>query len=417
MDKITFLGKKPILWILLLALFLRVLGAFYLGNTVSGLSGAQDEISYSMLGQRFAEGHGLTFPQNWYPWIKADAPQSYYSAAMSLFLAGVYMVFGYTPLLARLITAFFSTLIVGLIYLLGRRFFNEKVALFSAIIAAGYAYLIFYGVTLVTETPFIFCLLASLYLAYEIIETPNWWKWGALGIVLAIAVLFRMAVIFFVPVLLGWIFLRQPQKRAFVFVPIVLIILAVLPFTLHNYRTWGKLLVLEAQFGHVFWNGNHPDHHGNFHPYKVFPIPDDVLASDNDVEITNQLLRMGIQNVVNDPGNFAMLTLTRLREFFKFWPTTDSNILANLLRVFSFGIMWPFSLWGIWLSRKQWRELIPIYLFMLIHTGVYAITWTMIRYRIPLDALLIPFAGLAVVDLTGRFQARRRTSTVSSKPL
>ena len=106
-----------------------------------------------------------------------------------------------------------------------------------------------------------------------------------------------------------------------------------------------------------------------------------------------------MQNILNDPGLFVMLTLTRLREFFLFWPTAESDTLANLLRVLSFGIMWPFAAAGLWLSRRQWRDLLPIYIFMVMHTGIYAVTWTMIRYRIPLDAFLIPFAAVAAVYL------------------
>jgi hypothetical protein len=184
-----------------------------------------------------------------------------------------------------------------------------------------------------------------------------------------------------------------------VLIPIAVIVLAIIPFTIQNYQMFGRFMLLEANFGHVFWNGNHPDSLGNFHPFRVFPIPPEVLALDNDVDITNELLRRGIQNILNDPGLFVMLTLTRLREFFLFWPTAESDTLANLLRVFSFGLMWPFAVAGLWLSRRQWRDLLPIYIFMLMHTGVYAVTWTMVRYRIPLDAFLIPFAAVAGVQL------------------
>ncbi|MBK8045652.1 MAG: glycosyltransferase family 39 protein [Anaerolineales bacterium] len=147
--------------------------AIYLGNTVSGLSGAQDEISYSMLGQRFASGHGMTFPSEWYPWIKPDAPQSYYSFTMSFFLAAIYKLFGYLPLAARLITGLLSAVIVWLIYRIAQMLFNDAVALISAVIAAVYAYLIFYGVTLVTETPFILALLTSIYISLKIVQRPN----------------------------------------------------------------------------------------------------------------------------------------------------------------------------------------------------------------------------------------------------
>jgi 4-amino-4-deoxy-L-arabinose transferase-like glycosyltransferase len=395
---------KPLFWVMLLALVLRVGMALYLGNVVSGLSGAQDEVSYSMLGQRLVEGHGLTFPTGWYPWYYPDAQQSYYSVSMSLFLAAIYFVFGYQPLVARLIMALISMVVVWEVVLLARCMFGEKVAIVSGLIAAGYAYLIFYGATLLTETPFIALLLATLLMVYRVKEHPTARGWMLLGAFAALMVLFRMASLFLVPFLLLWIVIKQPRQVWRALIPIAIIGLAISPFTIRNYILWNRFLLLEAQFGHVFWNGNHPDAHGNFHPWIIFKIPRGVLASRNDVDMTSQLLKMGIENVLTDPGNFAMLTLTRLREFFKFWPSSDSNLMNNILRVVSFGIMWPFSLAGLVLSRKEWRTLLPLYLFMIIHTGIYAITWTMIRYRIPLDAVLIPFASLAGVAIWARLK-------------
>jgi 4-amino-4-deoxy-L-arabinose transferase-like glycosyltransferase len=400
--------QQPLLWILLVALVLRLAAALILGNTVRGLSGAQDEITYSMLGHRFVQGFGLTFPENWYPWIKANAEQAYFSDAISYYLAAIYALFGYQPLAARLITGLLSTVCIGLLYLLGARLFGKTVGLVAAGIAAVYAYLIYYGVTLVTEPLFILALLVTMLLTYSILDRPSLWKWLALGVTLALAVLLRMAVVFFVLALLGWLFWRVKQGRWQILIPLVVITLAIIPFTIQNYQMFGRFLLLEANFGHVFWNGNHPDSLGNFHPYRVFPIPPDVLALDNDVDITNELLRRGIQNIVNDPALFVMLTLTRLREFFLFWPTAESDTLANLLRVFSFGLMWPFALAGLWLSRRQWRDLLPIYIFMLMHTGVYAITWTMVRYRVPLDTFLIPFAAVAAVQLFTWIRATHR---------
>lgn len=381
------------------ALVIRVSAALYLGNEVKGPSGAQDEVSYSMLGQRLAGGYGLTFPSGWYPWIQADAPQSYYSATMSGYLAAIYLLFGYHPLIARLITGLLSTAVVGLVWLLSRKLFDDMVAFWAGLIAAGYAYLVFYGVTLVTETPFMLALLGSIYLACRVVERPSGWHWLALGATLAVTVLLRMAVLFFVPVLLVWIVSRLHRQRLLVLVPAVVIICSLLPFTVRNYLLWNRFLVLESQFGHVFWNGNHPNHQGDFHPFRVFPIPAEVLASHNDAEITNRLLRTGIENILRDPGHFLLLTVTRLRELFKFWPTPESTLLANLMRVGSFAIILPFSVIGLVLSLRQWRSLLPVLLFLVIHTAVYAISWTMIRYRVPMDAFFIMFASYAGVLL------------------
>ncbi len=414
------LRRHALLTILLVALFTRVSAAFYLGNTVSGLSGAHDEISYSMLGQRFVEGYGMTFPTGWYPWVKADAPQSYYSYTISLFLAGIYALFGYYPLVARLIMGLLSLLIVWLIYLIARRFFTERVALLAGAIAALYTYLVFYGVTLLTETPFTLALLFAIYLSLKIKEQEQSQliTWLFFSVALALMVLLRMAVIFFIPLLLLWLTfaMKQPRRLYHLVVPALVIIMAVAPFTIRNYLLWGHFSLLETQFGHVFWNGNHPDQQWDFHPYQAFSIPADVLASENDVVITNQLLRMGIQNVLDDPLRIVFVSMARLREFFTFWPTADSTWEANLLRVVSFGLLAPFAFVGAVANLKRWRELAPIYLFILVHTGVYAITWTMIRYRMPMEPFLIMFGAYTLELLYLRWQANRMRTSYALAP-
>lgn len=412
-------SQRLVIIILTIAFMARVGAALYLGNTVSGLSGAHDEISYSMLGQRFATGHDMTFPSQWYPWIEPDSPQSYYSYTISLMLAGIYSVFGYYPIIARLVMAILSTFVVLMIYLVGKRFFNEPIALIASGIAAVYAYLVFYGVTLVTETPFILALLVAIYASFRILDGETHGKqllwWGMLGTALAIAVLLRMAVVFFLPFFFAWIAFRLPnwQERSYILVPIGFIVLAVLPLTVRNYQLWDRFLLLESQFGHVFWNGNHPGHNGDFHPYEVFPIPSQVLSSKNDAIITNELLRMGIANVLADPGDFLRLTVTRFREFFTFWPTTDSTLQANLLRVLSFGAILPLAVSGLIWNFRNWRSLIIIYLFILVHTGVYVTSWTMIRYRLPIDVFLILFAASAV--WVGIEAWRRRSGRTSAE--
>lgn len=407
---ITLERRQVLLVILSCALAARVAAALFLSNTVSGLSGAHDEITYSMLGQRFATGYGMTFPIDWYPWIKANTPQSYFSYTMSLLLAAIYRIFGYYPLVARLIMGLLSVLSVWLLYLVARRLFTERIALLASAIAAGYPYLIFYGVTLVTETPFTLALLMAVYMALQIQADTHFRvvPWLYLSVSLALMVLLRMAAIFFVPVLLLWLWrtMQQPRRLYTLSIPLLVIMVAIAPLTLRNYWLWGQFNLSEAQFGHVFWNGNHPEQQWDFHPYRFFPIPPAVLASHNDVVITNQLLQLGVQNVLHEPLRFVFVSLARLRELFTFWPTADSGRLANLLRLASFGWLAPLAAWGVVANLPRWRALAPLYLFLLIHTGIYAMTWTMIRYRMPMEPFLIMFGAYTLAVIYDRLRGR-----------
>lgn len=400
---------SAIRWIVLGALLCRIAAALVLGDTASGLSGAHDEITYSTLGARVASGHGLTFPQGWYPWIAADAPQSYFSATFSLALGAIYRAVGPHPLAARLVMAVFSTALVFVLYAVARTLFEPRVALTSAAIASVYAYLVFYGVALVTETPFTLAVLTAIWLTHRMRRRPSVALALALGATLAVAILLRVAVVFFVIALLAWLAstLRGRERWYSIVIPLACIAVAVLPFTIRNYGLWGRFLLLESQFGHVFWNGNHPSHHGHF-SNQVFPIPPEILALQNDAAITNRLLLLGIQNVWQDPRHFVELTLDRTAIFFSCLPSRGSNTTENLLRMASFGWVFPTAVVGTWISRHAWRALLPVYLLIVLHTGVHLVTWSMVRYRVPLDPLFIMFSAVTLVGLWDRAIVPRR---------
>jgi hypothetical protein len=121
----------------------------------------------------------------------------------------------------------------------------------------------------------------------------------------------------------------------------------------------------------------------------------------NEAELDRALLGRGLDFIRDDPGRYLSLSLTRFRDYFKFWPSADSELISNIARVLSFGILWPFMLYGSFLGLR--RNLLPqtllLYLFVVVYTGIHVLTWTLIRYRLPVDAVLMVFAGAAVVKI------------------
>jgi hypothetical protein len=53
-----------------------------------------------------------------------------------------------------------------------------------------------------------------------------------------------------------------------------------------------------------------------------------------------------------------------------------------------------------------------IYLFVGVYTLIHLASWPGARYRLPIDAVLIPFAALALVHIADRLAARRGRSAV-----
>jgi hypothetical protein len=112
--------------------------------------------------------------------------------------------------------------------------------------------------------------------------------------------------------------------------------------------------------------------------------------------------------ILADPGRYLFLTLNKTLEYFRFWPSSNSSQMSNLNRVLSFGLYLPFMILGLAFSVSRWRNFLPLYLFMVVHTGIHLLSWPSPRYRLPVDAILMVFAGLALLELAKLLKTWRR---------
>ena len=434
--------------ILALSVLARVATALYLGDRVEALPGTYDQISYDMLAQRILAGKGYSFATTWYPAIPPDAPTAFWSFLYPLFLAGAYGVVGYHPLVARLLQAVAVGLLMPwLVYRLGRRTFSETVGLAAAAAIAVYLYLVYYSATLMTEPFYIVTLLWSLDVAQRIAlaarrpETigtrRGWARWAELGLAWGLAALLRQQVLLLAPLLLAWLLWatwgRIPLRRYVLSVALALAVVAafILPWTLRNYVVYDDFLPLNSNVGYALYAANHPQQGNRFEPLNLAPVPKEWQGL-NEAEQSRLLTAAGIGFVLAEPGRFAFQTLDRFRNYFRFWPLKTSPPISNVSRVLSFGLYLPFMVYGLVRSlllarggevgagRKagpgkptpalaapavpaQYRMLVSLlYLYMASYATMHLLTWAMHRYRLPVDAVLMVFVGLAAVDLYRR---------------
>jgi 4-amino-4-deoxy-L-arabinose transferase-like glycosyltransferase len=434
MNKI-FIRKNWLTIILIISVVVRVMAAFYLGNEVVNLPGTYDQISYNTLAIRILNGFGFSFGETWWPITQPGAPTAHWSFLYTLYLTGVYLLFGLNPLVARLIQA----ILVGLLqpflaYKIGRRLFSDTVGLVAAGLTAFYIYFFYYGATLMTEPFFITAVMGGLYLTILLAQqvtdenksnSINTIKLSVyLGFTLAAAVLLRQLFLLFIPVLFFWTLWVQRKKELrltiiAILISSLIIILAILPFTIYNFSRFGSFVLLNTNSGYAFFWSNHPIYGTHF--LSILPpemgtyqslIPPE-LRNLNEAALDQALLRRGIQFIIDAPIRYILLSLSRIPAFFMFWPSTDSSMISNISRVASFGVMWPFMLIGLFrafadqtLAFKD-RLTAPsmiLILFIVIYTLIHLLTWALIRYRLPVDAVLLVFAALAIVDLSQRIK-------------
>jgi 4-amino-4-deoxy-L-arabinose transferase-like glycosyltransferase len=420
LNGIRLTNKQVLAGILIVAVLIRIPVALLMGDRVEVLPGIQDQVSYDALARSLLDGRGYSFPENWYPFTPANTPTAHWSFLYPLYLAGVYAITGYHPLVARLVQGIVgSALLCLLVYRIGRRVANEDAGLVAGGLAAVYGYFIYYSVALMTETFFIVLVLLTLYLALEIKENPTLLRWVGLGLSLGLAGLLRQTVLLFVPFLLYWLFLELRTRgiRWWQFaMPVLMIILFITPWTVRNYLVYREVLLLNSNAGYALYASSNPNLGTDWdNETVVIPVPEE-LKGESEAGLDRALTKRGIEFILADPQRYLWLTLDKTLEFFWFWPSGGSSRISNLNRVLSFGLYLPFMLFGLWLSFSRWRNFAVLYLFILIHTSIHLLSWPAPRYRLPVDAVSMVFAGMAVLELARQLKSWRRKLPLIHEP-
>lgn len=418
---------QPLPLILAISVFLRVAAAIAMGDTVVELPGIFDQVSYHNLALRVVGGYGFTFGEQWWPITPAGAPTAHWSFLYTLYLVLIYSIFGPHPLIARILQA----VIVGILhpyitFRVGETIFSRNVGLVASAIAAVYVYFFYYGAALMTEPFYITAILFSLYFAVSFAQTKDKQRDMklslALGLSLGIAVLLRQVFLLFVPFLFLWMWYTRFRRRVGLpllptVISIFIVVLLILPITYFNYSRFGRFVLLNTNSGYAFFWGNNPIYGTKFIPILPTETYQDLIPQElrhlDEAALDQALLKRGIQFVLDDPTRYALLSLSRIPPYFMFWYSPESSTLSNISRIGSFGIFLPFMLYGLFLAIKQNRKDLlgsPVglmVLFTVVYSGVHILTWTLIRYRLPVDAALLPFAGLALVEIVQRVRNER----------
>jgi hypothetical protein len=201
---------------------------------------------------------------------------------------------------------------------------------------------------------------------------------------------------------------------------IVVMVCAIAPFTIRNYNVYGQFLLLNSNAGYAMFSAQNPMHGTMFREFDAAPVPAELLGQ-NEAQLDKELMQRGIDFVLADPGRYLLLSLSRVADYFEFWPSPDTSLINNVGRVGSFGLLLPFMLVGGWLAFKLagprsiggWRNFMQsplalLSLFMLVYSLLHILTWAMPRYRLPVDAVALPLAAIAVIKLVNWAGERQR---------
>lgn len=418
--------RSPLFWICVVAIILRVGVAVYLGNAVEALPGVSDQLSYHYLAIRVIEGHGFSFDRAWWPATRAGEPTAHWSFLYTLYLAGIYFLFGIQPVIARILQAILvGALQPWLTYWIGKQIFGHKAGLWAAFLNAIYLYFIYYAGTLMTEPFYITAILGVLALTLRVTQSAQrdrrdnrTFIW--LGLTFGAAVLLRQLFLLFLPFLILWVVIKNRMESLGLqwkqgLISLGILAVMILPVTVYNYQRFGEFVLLNTNSGYAFYWGNHPYYGTHFIPILseeeyLSLLPEELLPL-NEASLDKELLKRGIQFVLDDPARYLQLSLSRIPPYFDFLPRKESGFISNFTRVFSFGVLFPFMLAGMFITVKNSFKkfstfiispLALLLLFSFVYAGIHIFTWTLIRYRLPIDAVWLIFAGLVFENISGK---------------
>lgn len=409
-------GKKTLTKFQKIFLFVCLFAAFLirLNAVLQDISlPVKDAAEYDQLARGLVEGKGYRDAQgNLTAWRPPFYP---------IFLAAIYQVAGHNYQAVRLAQALLSMLTVWLIAEWARILFGGRAACWAALTAAVYP--AFYAYTfscseLLSETLYTFLLTASLVSLYQYLYAPHWLKAVTSGLALGFAILTRpipLLLVFFLPVI--FLLLRYPWRK--VLPPYLLLcgvtFLVLLPWTIRNYRVFGRLVPVSTMSGATFYLANHPGADGmggsgggptGFYHGVFFPIEEKLVAAGvPETERTSVFYQKGLEFIRSRPQEILRLFLWKALLYM------DPRTLMLKEGKYQSTVTW-FYLWVLagavasgFVARSEPELRRPILSMALIFgyfVAVHMVYLTSERYRFPTEPLLIVLASFSFDRLTRR---------------
>lgn len=428
----SFKQRIVILIIFLLAIVLRLIAAYEISHTILWGHHFLDGRYYHEKAIRIAEGG---------PWQEEVL---FMGPAYSFVLAVYYVIFGASTWTPVIIQCFLGGLHILLIFLIVRHLIGLRAAWLAIIIAAFYKPSIFYDQTLLLPSlTFTTNLLLCLFLVYAW-QNGKWHHWLGAGVFFGLSLLVRPNIMLLLPIVaLGALIfsekgrrLHQTLKCSVCFT--VCGFLAVLPFSIANARLGGEGVWLTSSGGINFFIGNNPDATGYFTtPKNMRPgtaeliIDSTQLASQElgreltPAENSRYWFGRALEFMKQQPANAILLMLKKMALF---WNNFEAPVNLNMYYFetlsyvlnwvpFVFGMLVPFCFVGLIAGVQRFRELFPLYAFLLTYFAALTLFFVLSHYRIAAVPYIIGFASLGFWKAIEAFKSGGRKQLIWMLPV
>lgn len=418
------IARHPLSAIIVLSIAVRFLAVFVIGTpTPEHHMPTQDDYRYDTLAWHLASGHGYT---NAFGLPEAKDPP-----LLPFVLAPIYIIFGHNFQAARLLFIVLGCISLILISKAGEILFGKNAGIATALVAALYPDLVSYSGLTLSECVFIPMLLASLLALILAFKSQQPLYFAASGILIGLAALARPEVLlapFFISVaLLAYRRLSFSDRLFRCGVYLSFFILAIVPWTIRNYRQYHAFIPVSVGSGVALYVGSYIPWAGldvrNGQPIYSQPFFARITRGTNEVEGDKSLRTAAIKQVLRAPMQYARLVPRKLFVLFKspdsvgVYGANRTPARVKLLLESYYLLTLALIAIGVLSLLKVDGMIVLLYLALPAYlTLVHTLTIPAARYAFPIIALLLPLAGAGLTRLVNQL-SHRWTSTYPLEPV
>lgn len=394
--------KLAAIFIIALLIRLAFIGVWYQMGQGDRL--APDGYGYRTLAQGLNQGKGFQIEGQ----ATARRPPLYPLFAALLLRCSSF------PLGIQIVQALLGALSCMILFLLGKEMFDEGTG-FLAAAMLGIDYIsVRQIVSVMPETLFVFILLGSFYFLIRFTQEKKT-VWIILaGILAGFSLLTKETLLFYYPFVTLWFLLHSEPWRIRFFragVFSVSLLLVIGPWVVRNSLLRGHPVLLTEGSGRTLYLANNPQATGGstggdwalgVDTGMPKAVPSWLLNSSTPELEDRYFFKEAVKFIRDHPGRFAELTGRRVMNMWRPYQT-DSPPPAQWATALSYLSAVTLGIWGIFWSRKQWREFFPIFILFSYVFLLHAVLIAHIRYRYPVMPFFMVFASFALLQIRRRW--------------
>ncbi|MGO9642259.1 MAG: ArnT family glycosyltransferase [Candidatus Acidiferrales bacterium] len=372
-----------------------------------------------------AAGEGFSSPLRWF----RSGPTAWFGPVYPYLVAGVFKLFGiysYTSyVVLQALNCAFTALTCIPIYLAGKRSFGTGVALCASWLWVFLPTALFFPIIWIWDTSLSALWMALLlYATLKLRDSARTIDWIGYGALWAGGAMINPALVAVLPALGIWLVLGY-RKRALPWLRVAavgsLVFLAgISPWTIRNYVVFHKLIPFRSNLGLELWLGNNAETVDND---SWDQHPNDDLNEGlkykqlGEIQYMQQKQHEAFAYMRAHPAHDALLTFHRfISTWLGIWdPVQDFwASLSPLMRLAEVTtVLYPlFTLLGaLFASRSRNPEIFPYLAVILFFPLVFYLTHASLRYRFPMDPVMIVLASNGILSvlapITGRWRGLR----------